>query len=335
MANSEDVIVPADLEDDVAGSASALRVSPWAGHPSKGPFRLFVSPLASNPLSPPAVPVHSRYALHYRIAMHVRTGGAVVDGGVGGWVGGWRGRGGRRWVGRYNKVLIVVPMAVATSLDIALSSFSLALVTRTFYSMWRVVLPVAGETEFELLGFILVMLASFTAGLRWVLLQVLLQPQLHSACVLCLLSHTPQSSGFSPFLAYLLWSRHPHATISFPVLLVPLASHQPQVRPPSTPTGLTNLLLTLLQYLAPVMALVCGIFSLLHEPWSSLASLPYFDTWPHALWTLAVMPVGGVLAFCMVGGCCRATRHVSLKAIGCTRSLTTRGQALGPTLAVF
>ncbi|CAI5987807.1 unnamed protein product [Closterium sp. NIES-64] len=165
--------------------------------------------------------------------MHVRTGGAVVDGGVGGWVGGWRGRGGRGWVGRYNKVLIV-----ATSLDIALSSFSLALVTRTFYSMWRVVLPVAGETEFELLGFILVMLASFTA-----------------------------------------------------------------VRPPSTPTGLTNLLLTLLQYLAPVMALVCGIFSLLHEPWSSLASLPYFDTWPHALWTLAVMPVGGVLAFCMVGGC--------------------------------
>ncbi|CAI5989707.1 unnamed protein product [Closterium sp. NIES-64] len=127
---------------------------------------------------------------------------------------------------------------VATSLDIALSSFSLALVTRTFYSMWRVVLPVAGETEFELLGFILVMLASFMA-----------------------------------------------------------------VRPPSTPTGLTNPLLTLLQYLAPVMALVCGIFSLLHEPWSSLASLPYFDTWPHSLWTLAVMPVGGVLAFCMVGGC--------------------------------
>ncbi|CAI5953344.1 unnamed protein product [Closterium sp. NIES-64] len=65
--------------------------------------------------------------------------------------------------------------ALATSLDIALSSFSLALVTRTFYSMWRVVLPVVGETEFELLGFILVMLASFMAGLRWVLLQVLLQ----------------------------------------------------------------------------------------------------------------------------------------------------------------
>ncbi|CAI5957290.1 unnamed protein product [Closterium sp. NIES-64] len=166
-------------------------------------------------------------------------------------------------------VVGVVPTAVATSLHIALSSFSLALVTRTFYSMWRVVLPVVGETEFELLGFIFVMLASFMAGLRWVLLQVLLQPQLHSACVLCLLSHTPQSS----------------------------------VRPPSTPTGLTNPLLTLLQYLAPVMALVCGIFSLLHEPWSSLASLPYFDTWPHSLWTLAVMPVGGVLAFCMVGGC--------------------------------
>ncbi|CAI5990570.1 unnamed protein product, partial [Closterium sp. NIES-65] len=100
---------------------------------------------------------------------------------------------------------------------------------------------------------------------------------------------------------------------------------------------LTNPLLMLLQYLAPVMALVCGIFSLLHEPWSSLASLPYFDTWPHALWTLAVMPVGGVPR--LLHGC-RATRHMSLKAIGCTRSvmsssLTTRGQALRPTLAAF
>ncbi|CAI6000629.1 unnamed protein product [Closterium sp. NIES-65] len=281
MANSEDVIVPADLEDDVAGSASALRVSPWCAP----------------------------------------------------------------WLWSAVKVVLLVLLWHTFSTALSLGAHGsghiashcpLQLLPRARHP--HLLLHVVGETEFELLGFIFVMLASFMAGLRWVLLQVLLQPQLHSACVLCLLSHTPQSSGFSPFLAYLLWSRHPHATISFPVLLVPLASHQPQVRPPSTPTGLTNPLLTLLQYLAPVMALVCGIFSLLHEPWSSLASLPYFDTWPHSLWTLAVMPVGGVLAFCMVG--CRATRHVSLKAIGCTRSvmsssLTTRGQALGPTLAAF
>ncbi|CAI5928678.1 unnamed protein product [Closterium sp. NIES-64] len=181
MANSEDVIVPADLEDDVAGSASALRVSPWCAPWLWSAVKL--------PLPQGVIKLLTGLAIHLK-----------------------------------------GPFALATSLDIALSSFSLALVTRTFYSMWRVVLPVVGETEFELLGFILVMLASFMAGLRWVLLQVLLQ------------------------------------------------------------------------YLAPVMALVCGIFSLLHEPWSSLASLPYFDTWPHALWTLAVMPVGGVLAFCMVGG---------------------------------
>ncbi|CAI5959992.1 unnamed protein product [Closterium sp. NIES-65] len=82
-------------------------------------------------------------------------------------------------------------------------------------------LPVAGETEFELVGFILVMLASFMAGLRWP----------HSACALCSPTHC---------------------------------------------ACLTNPLLTL-EYLAPVMAPVCRIFSLLHEPLSSLASSPYFD----------------------------------------------------------
>ncbi|CAI5990465.1 unnamed protein product [Closterium sp. NIES-65] len=252
MANSEDVIVPADLEDDVAGSASALRVSPWCAPWLWSAVKVVLLVLLWHTFSTALSLLKSHLCCHSWLPASPIS---------------WR-----------DYFVRVVPTAVATSLDIALSSFSLALVTRTFYSMWRVVLPVVGETEFELLGFIFVMLASFMAGLQWVLLQVLLQPQLHSACVLCLLSHTPQSSGFSPFLAYLLWSRHPHATISFPVLLVPLASHQPQVRPPSTPTGLTNLLLTLLQYLAPVMALVCGIFSLLHEPWSSLASLPYFDT---------------------------------------------------------
>lgn len=34
---------------------------------------------------------------------------------------------------------------------------------------------VAGETQFQLLGFLLVMGSSLTSGLRWVLIQVLLQ----------------------------------------------------------------------------------------------------------------------------------------------------------------
>ncbi|CAI5987605.1 unnamed protein product [Closterium sp. NIES-64] len=233
MANSEDVIVPADLEDDVAGSASALRVSPWCA-----------------PWLWSAVKV---------------------------------------WPHR---------------LTFASPSFSLALVTRTFYSMWRVVLPVAGETEFELLGFIFVMLASFMAGLRWVLLQVLLQPQLHSACVLCLLSHTPQSS----------------------------------VRPPSTPTGLTNPLLMLLQYLAPVMALVCGIFSLLHRAVGPRSPpCPTLTRGLHALWTLAVMPVGGVPR--LLHGCRASKAHESeghrVHALSDELLPHTRGQALRPTLAAF
>ncbi|CAI5523635.1 unnamed protein product [Closterium sp. Naga37s-1] len=105
-----------------------------------------------------------------------------------------------------------------------------------------VLFTVAGETEFQLLGFILVMVAAFVSGLRWVLLQVLLQ---------------------------------------------------------GDKLGLTNPLLTL-AYLAPVMALVCGVFSLLHEPWSALTSSPYFDTWQHTLRSLAIMLVGGILAFCMI-----------------------------------
>ncbi|CAI5952635.1 unnamed protein product [Closterium sp. NIES-65] len=210
MANSEDVIVPADLEDDVAGSASALRVSPWCAPWLWSAVKVvllvllwhtFSTALSLNPLSPPAVPVHSRYALHYRIAMHL------------------------------------LPRARHPHL----------------------LLHVVGETEFELLGFILVMLASFMAGLRWVLLQVLLQ----CLCAVLALPH-------ATILRFLTLPR-------IFAMVTPSSCHYLLPSPPSSPC-LPPTLLTLLQYLAPVMALVCGIFSLLHEPWSSLASLPYFDT---------------------------------------------------------
>ncbi|GJP47689.1 hypothetical protein CLOM_g6862 [Closterium sp. NIES-68] len=234
--------------------------------------------------------------------------------------------------------LRVVPTAVATALDIGLSNLSLALITLTFYTMCKssapvflllfaflfrlespsfkllgimlvisigVLFTVAGETEFELLGFILVMVAAFVSGLRWVLLQVLLQAvrgmmwphhvsSAHTSLCTCQCA-TALSTTLSP-------------PVASPVQ--PTVSNVRRLRFPTTichcfhrcqgdKLGLTNPLLTL-SYLAPVMALVCAIFSLLREPWSALAASPYFDTWPHALWSFAIMLVGGGLAFCMI-----------------------------------
>lgn len=171
--------------------------------------------------------------------------------------------------------LRVAPTAIATAVDVGLSNVSLAFITLTFYTMCKasapvfllifafafrlespsvklvgiimvislgVLLTVAGETQFQLGGFILVMLAATTSGLRWVLIQVLL--------------------------------------------------HRDKL-------GLTNPLVTL-SYLTPIMALVCGVFSLLNEPWHTIHKTAYFDSWEHALGSTLVMIVGGILAFIMI-----------------------------------
>ena len=102
----------------------------------------------------------------------------------------------------------VVPNGVATGLDIGFSNYSLVFITLSFYVMcksttplylltfailWGIEKPswslagvvtvitcgllllVAGETRFNLAGFILVMSAAALAGLRWTITQVLLQ----------------------------------------------------------------------------------------------------------------------------------------------------------------
>ncbi|KAK0268397.1 hypothetical protein LTR91_001155 [Friedmanniomyces endolithicus] len=99
------------------------------------------------------------------------------------------------------------PCGTATALDIGLGNFSLRFISLTFYTMckssvlafvlvfaflfklekptWRlcaiilvmtagVVMMVAGETAFNTLGFVLVMIASFCSGFRWSLTQILL-----------------------------------------------------------------------------------------------------------------------------------------------------------------
>jgi len=108
----------------------------------------------------------------------------------------------------------VIPNGIATGLDIGFSNYSLVFITLSFYVMcksttplflltfaiiWGIEKPswslaavvsviscgllllVAGETQFDLLGFILVMCAAALAGLRWTITQILLQGHKHEA----------------------------------------------------------------------------------------------------------------------------------------------------------
>jgi hypothetical protein len=109
----------------------------------------------------------------------------------------------------------VVPSGVATALDIGLSNYSLVFLTLSFYTMckstapifllgfaflfrlerpsWQLaavvavvtvglLLTVYGETQFDAIGFALVMSAAVMAGLRWTLTQVHYDPCIR-ACV--------------------------------------------------------------------------------------------------------------------------------------------------------
>ncbi|KAG0274755.1 Triose-phosphate Transporter [Linnemannia exigua] len=116
------------------------------------------------------------------------------------------GKGGRITINSY--VTQVVPCAVAAALEICMANASLMYITLSFYTMIKsstpiwvlifafffrlekprfsliliigvivvgVVLTVAGETQFDMTGFVLVLLASVMSGLRWSLTQMLLQ----------------------------------------------------------------------------------------------------------------------------------------------------------------
>ncbi|KAG0296753.1 Triose-phosphate Transporter [Linnemannia gamsii] len=116
------------------------------------------------------------------------------------------GKGGRITIHSY--VTQVVPCAVAAALEICMANASLMYITLSFYTMIKsstpiwvlifafifrlekprlsliliigvivvgVVLTVAGETQFDMTGFVLVLLAAVMSGLRWSLTQMLLQ----------------------------------------------------------------------------------------------------------------------------------------------------------------
>ncbi|XP_010457774.1 PREDICTED: probable sugar phosphate/phosphate translocator At1g06470 [Camelina sativa] len=56
----------------------------------------------------------------------------------------------------------------------------------------------------------------------------------------------------------------------------------------------------LMSYMAPVMAIVTGLLSLLLDPWSEFTENKYFDSGEHFARTCFLMLFGGALAFCMV-----------------------------------
>lgn len=55
-----------------------------------------------------------------------------------------------------------------------------------------------------------------------------------------------------------------------------------------------------MSYVAPVMAIVTGLLSLLLDPWSEFRDNKYFDSGAHFSRTCFLMLFGGALAFCMV-----------------------------------
>ncbi|PBK81994.1 TPT-domain-containing protein [Armillaria gallica] len=169
----------------------------------------------------------------------------------------------------------VVPTAVATSLDVGLSNFSLKMISLSFYTMckssslifvllfaflfkletfsWRLVgviflicagvlLMVATETHFVLKGFLLVISASALGGLRWGLTQLLLR---------------------------------------------------------NKKLGLDNPAATVF-WMSPTMGISLAIISAIIEGWGTVIHSGFFSTFPKALETICYLMAPGVVAFCMV-----------------------------------
>ncbi|MED6156299.1 hypothetical protein PIB30_013331 [Stylosanthes scabra] len=171
--------------------------------------------------------------------------------------------------------LKVVPTALGTALDVNLSNASLVSISVTFATMCKsgapiflllfafafrleapsyslsgiiivisvgILLTVARETEFQLWGFILVMLAAVMSGFRWCMTQILLQKETY---------------------------------------------------------GLKNPL-TLMSYVAPVMAVTTALLSFALDPWHEFHKNRYFDDPRHIAESFLLMILGGFLAFFMV-----------------------------------
>ncbi|KAH9794202.1 putative sugar phosphate/phosphate translocator [Citrus sinensis] len=216
----------------------------------------------------------------------------------------------------------VVPTGLATALDVNLSNESLVFISVTFATMCKsaspifllvfafafrlespsikllgiiiiisigVLFSVAKETEFEFWGFLFVMLAAVMSGFRWCMTQILLQvwfsyiPDIHGLWNLCNLNPI--------FFSYL--------TLFFCLDFNTMVHGEIKMDVKKETYGLKNPL-TLMSYVAPIMALVTALLSLLLDPWHEFKRNNYFNNSWHVTRSLLLMLSGGALAFFMV-----------------------------------
>ncbi|KAI9598627.1 triose-phosphate transporter family-domain-containing protein [Syncephalis fuscata] len=199
----------------------------------------------------------------------------------------------------------VVPCAVATGLDIGLSNSSLKTITLSFYTMCKssslafvlifafifrleqprlslvavisiisigVLMMVSSETDFELTGFIQVMLASLMGGLRWSLTQMLLRPKASQA----MSSASHQQIEPSDDRRLSVSSNRPGNARGH--------GHQHPVAS--------------VMLLSPVMAVCLLVVAICLE--HSMFSSVYFTSFWTTIRTIGYMSLGGFIAFLMV-----------------------------------
>jgi len=126
-------------------------------------------------------------------------------------------------------------------------------------------LLVAGETQFHLIGFVMVMSAAMLSGFRWTLTQILLQPQPQA-----LAGGEGGGDGSEK------------------------AKQECRSEVPISPV-------VVMYRLLPVMSGTVALMSLISEKvWVSLPETAYFSTAENAALTFLMIFFGGVLAFSMV-----------------------------------
>eukprot|EP00252_Welwitschia_mirabilis_P009445 TRINITY_DN22024_c0_g1_i2.p1 TRINITY_DN22024_c0_g1~~TRINITY_DN22024_c0_g1_i2.p1 ORF type:complete len:490 (-),score=74.92 TRINITY_DN22024_c0_g1_i2:384-1853(-) len=169
----------------------------------------------------------------------------------------------------------VVPTAVATALDVDLSNASLVFITVTFATMCKSSAPV-----FLLIFAFLFKLESPNIKLVGIILII-------SFGVLLTVAKSTEFN-FWGFLFVMLAALMSGLRWTLTQMLLQKEEY-----------GLTNPFATM-SYIAPVMALITAVFSLISEPWLSLTKTRYFDTPQHIFGSCLLMLLGGTLAFFMV-----------------------------------
>ncbi|KAM7269923.1 hypothetical protein ACFE04_029137 [Oxalis oulophora] len=214
----------------------------------------------------------------------------------------------------------VVPTALGTALDVNLSNASLVSISVTFATMCKsaapiflllfafafklespsirlfgiiivisvgILLTVARDTDFEILGFVLVMLAAVMSGFRWCMTQILLQDK-KFACLTITKVFQYVSCGN-------LFPPKPSCDSIGGLRSIYLLN----LTPAYLFLGLKNPLM-FMSYVTPVMAIVTALMSLILDPWDEFKKNKYFNSSSHVTISCLLMLFGGTLAFFMV-----------------------------------